>query len=123
MRWIALTLLLTCCEAPKVSEAEHRYRLEIILEEMADHLGCVEGVADFSSIESQLEEDYLRLAHALAALERLGAKAPVTQSVELLQTKERIGEHLERIREMEGGIHWLRTVQRPAHSFLADIET
>lgn len=123
MRWIACALLLTCCEAPQESIAEHRYALECVLEEMADHLGCVETAADFASVESQLKEDYLRLAHELVALDRLEAKAPVTESLELLQTKERINEHLERIRDMQGGVEWLRTVQRPAHSFLIDRET
>lgn len=122
MRWIALALLLTCCGAPKASVADHRYALECILEEMADHLGQVETTTDFAAIKSQLEEDYLRLAKELIALDKLGVKAPATESVELLQTKERINEHLERIREMEGGVAWLRSVQRRAHTFLIDSE-
>jgi len=122
MRWIAVALLLTCCESSKESVAEHRYATECILEEMAEHLGHVESAADFSALSPQLESDYLRLAKELAALHRLGAIAPATESTQLLQTKERIYEHLERIREMEGGVEWLRTVQRAAHTFLIDIE-
>lgn len=123
MRWIAIALLFASCEAPKRGESEHRFAIEAILMEMAEHLGSVESAADFSSVWSQLEADYMQLAHELAALEKLGAKAPATESVEFLQTKERIGEHLGRIREMEGGVEWLRDVQRRAHTFLIDIET
>lgn len=122
MRWIVFALLLTCCEAPKESVADHRRALARVLEEMAAHLGAVETAADWACIEPQLEQDYVRLARELVALDRLGAKAPVTESIELMQTKEGINEHLERIREMEGGIDWLRRLQRRAHTFLIDTE-
>lgn len=122
MIWIVIALLLTCCEARKESLVERRYALELTLSALADHLGGVESSADFERAKEALAADYLDLARELIILDRLGAKAPLEQSVELLQVKERMHEHLERIREMEGGIEWLRSLQRPAHTLLVDIE-